>query len=124
MFTLITGVYAQTRTISGRVTDQKSGEGLPGVTVLLKGTSTGISTNTDGAYSLTVPQTGGTLIYSSVGMATQERVIGADATLDVALTQDSRQLSEVVVTALGIERDTRSLGYATQQINADQLSQK
>ena len=124
MFTLLHGATAQTRTISGRVTDQKSGEGLPGVTVLLKGTTNGISTSADGAYTLTVPEGGGTLVFSSVGMATQERPIGSEAQINVALAQDTKQLSEVVVTALGIERDTRSLGYATQQIKADQISQK
>ncbi len=124
MFTFLNGVMAQTRTISGRVTDQTSGEGLPGVTVLLKGTTNGISTNSSGAFSLTVPESGGTLVFSSVGMATQERAIGSESTFNVALAQDTKQLSEVVVTALGIERDTRSLGYATQQIKADQISQK
>ncbi|WP_457068213.1 SusC/RagA family TonB-linked outer membrane protein [Hymenobacter sp. UYAg731] len=115
---------AQTRTVSGRVTDQKSSEALPGVTVLLKGTTTGVSTNSNGEYSLAVPATGGTLVFSSVGMATQERALGAESQISLALAQDARQLSEVVVTALGIERDTRSLGYATQQIKADQISQK
>lgn len=124
MFTLLHGAMAQTRTVSGRVTDQKSSDGLPGVTVLLKGTTTGVSTNSNGEYSLAVPATGGTLVFSSVGMATQERAIGAESQINLALAQDSRELSEVVVTALGIEKDTRSLGYATQQIKADQISQK
>ena len=124
MFTFLTGVLAQTRTVTGRITDKTSGEGLPGVTVLLKGTSTGISTNADGNFSLAVPETGGTLVFSSVGMATQERAIGSESQINVALTQDNKQLSEVVVTALGIEKDVRSLGYATQEIKADQISQK
>ncbi|GAC1373183.1 MAG: SusC/RagA family TonB-linked outer membrane protein [Hymenobacter sp.] len=124
MFTFLHGVLAQTRTISGRVTDQKNGDGLPGVTVLLKGTTNGVSTNTDGAYTLTVPQSGGTLVFSSVGMATQERAIGSEAQISVALAQDTKELSEVVVTALGIEKDTRSLGYSTQQIKASEISQK
>lgn len=124
MFTFLTGVMAQTRTVSGRITDKTSGEGLPGVTVLLKGTSTGISTSADGNFSLPVPATGGTLVFSSVGMATQERAIGSESQINVAMLQDNKQLGEVVVTALGIEKDTRSLGYSTQQIKADQISQK
>ena len=124
MFTLLHGAMAQTRTVSGRVTDQKSGEGLPGVTVLLKGTTNGISTGSDGAYTLTVPQGGGTLVFSSVGMATQEKIIGTESQLNATLAQDTKQLSEVVVTALGIEKDVRTLGYATQQIKAEQISQK
>ena len=124
MFTLYHQVMAQTRTVSGRVTDQKSGEGLPGVTVLLKGTTTGVSTSADGAYALTVPQDGTTLVFSSVGMATQERPIGKQAQINVALLQDARELSEVVVTALGIEKDKRTLGYATQEIKGGEVAQK
>ena len=124
MVTLLHGAMAQTRTVSGRVTDQSAGGGLPGVTVLVKGTTNGTSTNSDGSFSLTVPQEGGTLVFSSIGMTTQERVIGSESTFNMALAQDVKQLSEVVVTALGIERDTRSLGYATQQIKADQISQR
>ncbi|HEX8330170.1 MAG TPA: SusC/RagA family TonB-linked outer membrane protein [Hymenobacter sp.] len=124
MFTFITGVLAQTRAISGRVTDQQTGDGLPGVTVLVKGTTNGTSTNSDGGFTLNVPEAGGTLVFSSIGMTTQERPIGAESQFTVALAQDVKQLSEVVVTALGIERDTRSLGYATQQIKADQISQR
>ncbi|MFC7667899.1 SusC/RagA family TonB-linked outer membrane protein [Hymenobacter humi] len=124
MFTFLQGVLAQTRTISGRVTDQKTGDGLPGVTVLLKGTTNGISTGADGAYTLTVPESGGTLVFSSVGMTTQERPIGSGAQINVNLVQDSKQLSEVVVTAMGIERDKRTLGYATQEIKGGDLAQK
>ncbi|UOQ79153.1 carboxypeptidase-like regulatory domain-containing protein [Hymenobacter sp. 5516J-16] len=58
---------AQTRSLSGRVTDRSTGEGLPGVTVLVKGTTNGVSTNSDGTYTLTVPANGGTLVFSSVG---------------------------------------------------------
>ena len=124
MFTLYHQVMAQTRTVSGRVTDQKSGEGLPGVTVLLKGTTTGVSTSADGTYALTIPQDGTTLVFSSVGMATQERPIGKQAQINVALLQDARELSEVVVTALGIEKDKRTLGYATQEIKGGEVAQK
>ncbi|WBA40235.1 SusC/RagA family TonB-linked outer membrane protein [Hymenobacter canadensis] len=118
-------VSAQNRSISGRVTDRQTGEGLPGVTVLVKGTTNGISTNSDGTYSLNnVPTTGATLVISSIGYITIERAIGAEDQINVGLATDSKQLSEVVVTALGIERDTRSLGYATQEIKATQISQK
>ncbi|WP_375434598.1 SusC/RagA family TonB-linked outer membrane protein [uncultured Hymenobacter sp.] len=125
MVGLLQQVSAQDRSISGKVTDRQTGEGLPGVTVLLKGTTNGVSTNSDGTYSLNnVPTSGGTLIFSSVGYVSVERAIGTENSLSIGLATDSKQLSEVVVTALGIERDTRSLGYATQQIKADQISQK
>ena len=125
MVGLLQQVSAQDRSISGKVTDRQTGEGLPGVTVLLKGTTNGVSTNSDGTFNLNnVPTTGGTLIFSSVGYVSVERPLGTDNKIDVGLATDSKQLSEVVVTALGIERDTRSLGYATQQVKADQISQK
>ena len=115
---------AQSRTVSGRVKDQKTGEGLPGVTVLLKGTTNGTSSDADGSFSLSVPQAGGTLVFSSVGMNTQEIPIGREAQYTVALTQSTRELSEVVVTALGIEKDKRTLGYATQEIQGGAVAQK
>lgn len=125
MVGLLQQVSAQDRSISGKVTDRQTGEGLPGVTVLVKGTTNGVSTNSDGTFNLNnVPATGGTLVFSSVGYVSIERPLGTDNKIDVGLATDSKQLSEVVVTALGIERDTRSLGYATQQIKADQISQK
>lgn len=108
MFTLLHVVYAQTRTISGRVTDQKTGEGLPGVTVLVKGTTNGSSTNSDGGFTLAVPETGGVLVFSSVGYVSQERPAGNESTITAALAPDVKQLSEVVVTGYGTQ-DRRDL---------------
>ena len=124
MFTLLQGVFAQTRNISGRVTDRKTNTGLPGVTVLVKGTTNGASTNSDGGFALSVPEAGGTLVFSSVGMITQERAIGTETQFTISLVDDVKQLNEVVVTALGIERDVRTLGYATQEVKAQEISQK
>ncbi|GAB3838532.1 SusC/RagA family TonB-linked outer membrane protein [Hymenobacter jeollabukensis] len=107
---------AQSRTVSGRVTDRGNGQGLPGATVLLKGTTTGASTNAEGTFSLTVPAEGGTLVISSIGYATIEQVIGSQSTINVALAAGTEQLSEVVVTALGIERERKSLGYAVETL--------
>jgi TonB-linked SusC/RagA family outer membrane protein len=115
---------AQTKTVSGKVTDQKTGEGLPGVTVLVKGTTNGASTNADGSFQLAVPAAGATLVFSSVGMNTVERSVGSETSFNIALLESSRELSEVVVTALGIEKDKRSLGYATQEIQGAQVAQK
>ncbi|ALW84915.1 SusC/RagA family TonB-linked outer membrane protein [Hymenobacter sedentarius] len=116
--------WAQNRQITGRVTDRQSGEGLPGVTVLVKGTTVGTSTGADGNFTLSAPPTAATLTFSSIGYATIEQPIGAGNTYNVTLATDTKQLNEVVVTALGIEKDTRSLGYSTQQIKAEQISQK
>jgi len=120
MFTLFQAVLAQTRTVSGRVIDQTAGEGLPGVTVLLKGTTTGMSTNGDGRYSLTVPAAGGTLVFSSVGMVTQEIAIGSRTTIDAVLAADNKQLSEVVVTGYGQVESRRDLTSSIATVNSAQ----
>jgi TonB-linked SusC/RagA family outer membrane protein len=109
ILTLFQTVLAQTRTVSGRVIDQKTGEGLPGATVLLKGTTTGISTGADGRFSLAVPETGGTLTISSVGMTTQEVALGSRSTVDVSLATDSKQLTEVVITGYGQQMERRDI---------------
>lgn len=117
-------VMAQDRKIAGRVTDRQTGEGLPGVTVLVKGTSSGNSTAVDGTYTLNVPASGSTLVFSSVGYATVERAIGTDAQVNVALASDVRQLNEVVVTALGIEKDVRAVNTTQQQVKGEDIAQK
>ena len=123
MFTLLHGAIAQTRSVSGRVTDQKSGEGLPGVTILLKGTTNGISTNSDGAYTLTVPQSGGTLVFSSVGMTTQEKAFGSESQINATLAQDTKQLSEVVITSFGREQEKKAIGFSVAEIQSRELTQ-
>ena len=117
-------VTAQDRKISGRVTDKQTTEGLPGVTVLVKGTSVGNSTGADGSFTLSVPASGGTLIFSSIGYATVERPIGTESQFNVALAGDSKQLNEVVVTALGIEKDVRAVNTTQQQIKGEDIAQK
>ncbi|UYZ63267.1 SusC/RagA family TonB-linked outer membrane protein [Hymenobacter weizhouensis] len=114
---------AQTRSVSGRVTDRTTGEGLPGVTVLLKGTSNGVSTNSDGTFTLSVPQEGGTLAISSVGYISVEKSIGSDSQINVGLSPDTKQLSEVVVTALGREQEKKGLGISVAEIKAEELVQ-
>ncbi|TXK33303.1 TonB-dependent receptor [Pontibacter qinzhouensis] len=100
LFANVAFALAQGQTISGKVTDEK-GEGLPGVTVLLKGTSTGASTSIDGDYSLTVPAGTGTLLFSYVGFQAQEVPINNRATINITLATDARALDEVVVIGYG-----------------------
>nr|GEZ46035.1 hypothetical protein [Tanacetum cinerariifolium] len=97
------------RSVSGRVTDQKTGEGLPGVTILLKGTTTGVSTSADGRFSLNVPESGGMLVISSVGMTTQEVEVGNRTTLDLVLSANNKELNEVVVTGYGQQQERREI---------------
>jgi len=126
LFVLGTLQYAlaQDRKISGRITDKQTAEGLPGVTVLLKGTSVGNSTGADGSFTLSVPASGGTLIFSSIGYTTVEQPIGTGTQFNVALASDTKQLNEVVVTALGIEKDVRAVNTTQQQIKGDDIAQK
>ena len=115
--------FAQ-RSISGKVTAEADGSGIPGVNVVLKGTTTGTTTDLDGNYRLSVPEEGGTLVFSFIGLATKEVEIGARSVIDVAMSEDVAQLSEVVVTAVGIERDKKSLGYAVTDLEGEQIAQK
>ncbi|MGI4763374.1 MAG: SusC/RagA family TonB-linked outer membrane protein [Janthinobacterium lividum] len=113
---------AQTQAVSGVVT-ATTGEGLPGVNVIVKGTSVGTTTNAEGKYSLAVPasQAGTTLTFSFVGYKPQDVVVGSQTTISVTLGEDTKELAEVVVTALGIKKDARTIGYTTQEIAGAQL---
>ncbi|MDH5598757.1 MAG: carboxypeptidase-like regulatory domain-containing protein, partial [Cyclobacteriaceae bacterium] len=121
---VITSAFAQSRTVTGTVTDPATGESLPGVNVVVKGTTNGTITDIDGKYSLEVPSEGGTLIFSFVGMETKEVVIGTQSVIDVALGTDVTELQEVVVTALGISREKASLGYAVAKVSDDLLENR
>ncbi len=122
LFAFVSYAWAQERTVSGRVTSADDGSPLPGVNVLLKGTANGTATDADGNYRLSgIPASGGSLVFSFIGLQTSEVQIGERTTVDVALSLDVTQLSEVVVTALNIERDKASLGYATQQVSGDNI---
>ena len=105
-------VWAQERSVTGKVTAAEDGLPLPGVNVVVKGTSLGTVTNTEGIYTLNVPANGTTLIFSFIGLTTQEVEIGARSTVDLQMGQDMQQLGEVVVTAVGIQRERKALGYS------------
>jgi TonB-linked SusC/RagA family outer membrane protein len=119
---LSTGVYAQEMNVSGKVTDASDGSSLPGVNVIVKGTSNGTTTDSDGKFSLLVPSSSSVLVFSFIGLVTQEVEVGGRTQLDVTMTADITQLNEVVVTALGIERKRNELPYAAQQVTSEQLT--
>ncbi|WP_086593494.1 SusC/RagA family TonB-linked outer membrane protein [Hymenobacter crusticola] len=121
IFSVVHQVLAQSRTITGRVTDSQSGQGLPGVTVLLKGTTNGVSTDADGRYSLTVPEGNGTLAFSSIGYVNQERVIGVANQINVLLATDAQQLKEVVVTGYGGSQDVKDITGSAAKISEEKL---
>ncbi len=113
--------FAQ-RTISGRVTDT-GGNGMPGVNVLVKGTSAGTATDATGHYSISVNTDANTLVFSFIGYTTQEVEIGNRSTVDISLAEDTRQLGEVVVTALGVEREKKALGYSITTVDGDNFTE-
>ncbi|WP_185816889.1 SusC/RagA family TonB-linked outer membrane protein [Hymenobacter metallilatus] len=114
-----TQTVAQTRSISGRITDRATGEGLPGVTVLVKGTTNGVSTNSDGSFALTVPTSGSTLLVSSVGYISQEVTLGNEASYTIGLAADTKTLSEVVVTGFGVAQERRELTGAIATVKSE-----
>ncbi|MCR9081232.1 MAG: SusC/RagA family TonB-linked outer membrane protein [Cyclobacteriaceae bacterium] len=122
--TLSYEVSAQQRVITGQVISDEDGLGLPGATVLVKGTTVGTTTDLDGNYSISVPDGGTVLIFSFVGLETKEEVIGNRTVINVTLTTDAEQLSEVVVTAIGIEREKKALGYAVTSVGNEQLENR
>lgn len=107
------------RTVKGTVTDDR-GEPLIGASILVKSTSSGTATDVDGAYSLTVPEGGNTLIISYTGYETLEVAIGASSTIDITLNEGI-SLEEVVVTALGVSRNARETVYANQTVGSEDL---
>ncbi len=113
----------QERTVSGIVTSQDDGSGIPGVNVVLKGTANGTATDADGRYSIVVPASGGTLVFSFIGMDTKEVEIGAMTTIDVVMGFDILQLNEVVVTAGGLVVQRRELGTQVTTVNATDITQ-
>ncbi|HEX8660115.1 MAG TPA: carboxypeptidase-like regulatory domain-containing protein, partial [Hymenobacter sp.] len=110
------------RKVRGQVVDAASEEGIPGVTVLLKGTQLGVSTAADGSFTLQVPPDGSSiLVFSSVGYASQEVLLGGQSIVLTTLHQDVKQLNEVVVTGLGIQRERRSLAYSVASVTSNFL---
>jgi len=114
--------WAQERTVKGRITSSQDGSGLPGVNVVVKGTTNGTVTDVEGNYTIVAPASG-TLVFSFIGLKSQEVVIGERTVIDVPMDQDVTQLTEVVVTALGIEKSAKSIGYSVAKVKSDELTQ-
>ncbi|MFS4466735.1 SusC/RagA family TonB-linked outer membrane protein [Maribacter sp. 2210JD10-5] len=115
-------IMAQSTTVSGTISDD-SGAPLPGANVVEKGTSNGTATDFDGNYSITVSSPSAVLVISSLGYATKEVAVNGQSTINEFLDEDAESLDEVIVTALGIERDRRSLGYAVTQLESEALTE-
>jgi TonB-linked SusC/RagA family outer membrane protein len=117
-----TPLLAQDRTLTGRVVTGEDGSALPGVSVSLRGTTRGTTTDAEGRYSLNVPATNPVVVFSYIGFKSQEVPVGARTTLDIRLEADNATLNEVVVTALNIARDRKALNYAVQDIKQEKLN--
>jgi len=114
-------LYAQ-QTVKGKVTAQEDGTPLPGVSIVIQGSSTGTVSDLDGNYSISVPGSESVLVYSFIGYTTQRKIVSNTTEIDITLAEDISQLGEVVVTALGITRDERSIGYSTQEVKGENLT--
>ena len=123
MFALVQQAWAQGRTVSGTVTEQATGQGLPGVAVLVQGTTQGTTTGVNGEYTINVPENANTLVFRFIGYTTVQRQIGNATTINVAMAVDAKQLEEVVVTAFGIEKEEKALSYSVQQLEGERVSQ-
>lgn len=118
---LFTDLYAQVRTITGLVVDKEMGEPLIGVNVLVKGTVTGTVTDLDGKYSIEASDTD-VLVFSYVSMKSVEETIGSRKVIDVVMESDAEVLSEVVVTAMGIKRQSETLTYSAQTVGGKDVN--
>ena len=113
--------FAQEKTVSGTVSDNTGG--LPGVSVVIKGTSTGAETDFDGKYSIRA-KSGDVLVFNYLGYKTVEKTVGSANVIDVTLEEGGEVLDEIIVTAQGIKREKKALGYAVSKVDSEQLEQR
>jgi TonB-linked SusC/RagA family outer membrane protein len=118
----ISTAMAQTRTVSGKITASADGSGIPGVNVQLKGSTKGTSSNAAGSYSIEVSGPNAVLSFTFVGFEPQEVKVGTRNLIDVSMASSSQELNEVVVTALGIKREEKSLGYSVGKVDGKNLN--
>lgn len=122
MLSFCLSAFAQSITVTGRVIDAE-GNGLPGVNINIKGTSSGTITDIEGNFAVELSDANEVLIFSFIGYKSVEVPVDGRSQVDVTLVEDIQQLNEVVVTALGIEKEKASLGYSSQQVSGEDLSE-
>ena len=113
-------ILAQT-TVTGTITDAAGGETLPGVNIIEKGTTNGVTSDFDGNYSIDVAE-GATLHFSFIGYTPKEVVVNGQTTINIILAESAEALDEVVITALGIKREVKSLGYSMTELKGEELT--
>lgn len=123
VFLLFSGlqVLIAQRVITGKVTSAEDGSSIPGVQIVVKGTMHGTTTDLDGKYRITVPEKSEILVFSYVGMKTQEVKIGTKNVIDVTMSPDVMNIEGVVVTAIGVKKQEKSLGYSATQVSSDEI---
>lgn len=107
--------------VKGRVLDE-NGSGLPGLSILIKGTTRGTSTDINGSFQLEVPTSETVLVFKYLGYETKEVIVGNQTNLEISLKPENKSLTEVVVTALGIKKQSKSVGYATATVGTDEMT--
>ena len=120
-FLLSIPTYAQ-QMVRGKVTSQEDGQPLPGVSILIQGTTTGTVTDIDGNYSISVPNSESVLVFSFIGFEEQSLTVGSNSELNVSLAVSTSDLDEFIVTAFGISQEKKALGYAAQSIDAEEIT--
>lgn len=118
---LATQAFAQQLTVTGNVTSAADGSPIPGVSVKVKGSASAVQASTEGVYSIKTKK-GDVLVFSYIGTVTQERTVGDNTVINVRLAEDNNSLNEVVVTAFGITRDKKALGYSAQTIKGSEIA--
>ena len=116
-----TMALSQERSVTGKVTSTEDGTALPGVNVVVKGTTNGTVTDAEGNFRISIPSSGGSLVFSFIGLSTSEVEIGDRTTVDVSLSQDVQQLSEVVVTGYGTQ-DRKTLTSSITSVSAKDIA--
>ena len=122
VFFSIASVTGQERIVTGQVTSVEDGYGLPGVSVYFKGTTRGTVTDIDGNYKISGVQPETILVFSYVGFETQEVAVGSQSQINIVLNVIAAELGEVMVTALGVKRQKREIGYSTEKIDAEVIA--
>jgi hypothetical protein len=110
------GMYAQ-QTVTGNVTSGEDNSPLPGASIVLLGTTTGAVTDADGNYSIELPDLTGTLKFSFIGFQSTQEAVNGRTTINVTLSPSTEMLDEVVITALGITREKKALGYSITEVS-------
>ncbi len=122
LFVLSSSLYAQERAITGKVTDASNGDGIPGVNILVVGTTNGTITDMDGNYTITVPADDASLQFSFTGYSPQTIAVAGKSVIDVNMEPSDVQLEGVVITALGIQKKSNALTYSTQKVDGEELT--